>query len=91
VSTNIHTRAGGTFTPQRIGLQPDIISDTALQERWSHDICEEQGKARLGELVGHIKVMVNEYHTSCYSFYLSLKLLDSVNADYQQGLSDFID
>ena len=76
-----YTHSSGTLTPRRIGVQPDIITDTAPKERWNLDILEEQGKTRLEEIVGDIKAMVNDCRneSSCYSFSLSLDLLDSVN------------
>ena len=66
-----YTHSNGTLTPRRIGLQPDIITDTAPKERWKLDILEDQGKTRLGDVVGLIKAMVDRCRTVCYSFSLS--------------------
>jgi hypothetical protein len=56
-----YTHTSGMLTPRRIGLEPDIITDTAFKERWNLDILEEQGESRFGELVGQIKAIAEEY------------------------------
>ena len=39
-----------------IASHPELVTDTAPKGRWNLDILEPQGKARLKEVVGHIKV-----------------------------------
>ena len=83
-----YTHSSGTLTPRRIGVQPDIITDTAPKERWNLDILKELGKTRLEEIVGHIKTMINDYcnELCCYPFSLSLNLLDSMNTGRLEDL-----
>lgn len=59
-----YTHSNGALTPRRIGLQPDIITDTAPKERWNLDVLEKQGKTRLEEVVGLIKAMVDRCRTA---------------------------
>ncbi|KAF8486104.1 hypothetical protein DFH94DRAFT_168602 [Russula ochroleuca] len=50
-------RYDGRLTPSRILPHPDIINNTAPQERWNYDVMTRKGEAKLNQLVGEIKVM----------------------------------
>jgi hypothetical protein len=78
-----YTHTSGVLTPRRIGLEPDIITDTAPKERWDLDILEEKGKTRFGELVGQIKATAEECLLDCNSFSLLLNPFDFVNTVYR--------
>jgi hypothetical protein len=62
------------LTPSRIVLEPDIIGDTAPQERWNCDVMTAEGEARFKQIVGEIKEMAAALPGNCthYSFLLSL-------------------
>jgi hypothetical protein len=53
------------LTPTRILPHPDIVNDTAPQERWNYDALGPEGEARLKQLVGEIKGMVTALSEDC--------------------------
>jgi hypothetical protein len=61
-----------TLTPTRILPHPDIVNDTAPQERWKYDVMAPEGEAKLWQLVGEIKDMTTALSEDCkpYTFLL---------------------
>ena len=62
------------LTPRRIIPDPDVVSDTAPQERWNHDVMTPEGEAKFKQIVGEIKEMAAALPGNCMhdSFLLSL-------------------
>jgi len=50
-------KATRQLEPRRISPDPDILTDTAPREWWSHDILEEDGANRFRAVVDEIKAM----------------------------------
>ena len=62
------------LTPWRILPDPDVLSDTAPQERWNYDVMTPEGEAKLKQIAEEIKVMAAALPGNCtrYSSLLSL-------------------
>jgi hypothetical protein len=58
------------LTPSRMGPDPDIVIDTAPQERWNYDLMTPEGEARFKQPVGETKEMAAALSENCthYSF-----------------------
>jgi hypothetical protein len=58
--------------PPRLIINPSIIADTARKERWSDDIMEDSGEAKLKALVNEVKEMASAIDKDCeYSFFVT--------------------
>ena len=58
------------YTTNDHRVDPSIIADTAPKERWSDDIMEDSGEAKLKALVNEVKEMASAIDKDCeYSFF----------------------
>jgi hypothetical protein len=59
------------LTPKRLRADPDIVSDTAPQERWNYDVMTPEGEAKLKQIVDEIKEMAAALSGNCthHSFF----------------------
>ena len=53
------------YTPHDRRIHPSIIADTAPKERWSDDIMEDSGEAKLKALVNEVKEMASAIDKDC--------------------------
>ncbi|KAI6045463.1 hypothetical protein EDC04DRAFT_2598768 [Pisolithus marmoratus] len=56
-----YTDHNRTLTLKHIMHNPKFVNDTAPMDRWSLDIMELEGEARMQEIVAHIQAMVAGY------------------------------
>jgi hypothetical protein len=62
---------------------PEVVDDTAPQERWNYDLFEPEGEAKFKQLVGEIKEMVATLRDVCKPLYFHRSCSDELVARFR--------